>query len=197
MRGGATPSCDSVSGGPDHGHMPRSIAEAPLRRGRACTGGGDMSKSGTSVPSASTQRVVAVCVCVCQAEDRGGWWVTNEVLAAQSWHRMNWQVGLGCLIGQLLTSVLDCSCFGYVRSPPSPTLPASSPLVAGGRRAAVLRKVLFRVGSHFCVILVKRQRAATGNGSCLFIAASAAGARGRLPVAARKTYLTQHVSYTP
>ena len=86
-----------------------------------------MSKSGTSVPSASTQRVVAVCVCVCQAEDRGGWWVTNEVLAAQSWHRMNWQVGLGCLIGQLLTSVLDCSCFGYVRSPPSPTLPASSP----------------------------------------------------------------------
>ena len=74
-----------------------------------------MSKSGTSVPSASTQRVVAVCVCVCQAEDRGGWWVTNEVLAAQSWHRMNWQVGLGCLIGQLLTSALDCSCFGYVR----------------------------------------------------------------------------------
>ena len=62
MRGGATPSCDSVSGGPDHGHMPRSVAEAPLRKGRACTGGGDMSKSGTSVPSASTQRVVAVCV---------------------------------------------------------------------------------------------------------------------------------------
>ena len=84
MCGGASPPFDSESGGPDHGHMPRSVAEAPLRRGRACTGGGDMSKSGTSVPSASTQRVVAVCVCVCQAEDRGGWWVTNEVLAAQS-----------------------------------------------------------------------------------------------------------------
>ena len=123
--------------------------------------------------------------------------LTNEVLAAQSWHRMNWQVGLGCLIGQLLTSVLDCSCFGYVPGPPSPTLPASSPRVAGGRRAAVLRNVLFRLGSRFCVFLVKRQRAATGNGSCLFIAVLAAGARGRLLVAARKTYLTQHVSYTP